>query len=231
MKADFFFNDFADGYSFWIEQVNPPNYRRMIDNFLPDHIDIALDAGCGPGHLSLFLAGHARAVIGLDISPRMVQIARQKQVAQAVPNLSFSVADLHHPPFAASTFDLIASDSVLHDTEVARTLPALITLLRPGGHLIIRDLVTPNPGRARSPLWQIMRTIKNTPRYVRRLGVKDTVRLLSFELRPEWIVHKCEGANMTPKTFREIYSRFLPGCRFLDFGWSVTALWKAPVIK
>lgn len=56
----------------------------------------ALDIGCGAGELSLALArGHPHArVVGVDVSPQLVEAARER--AQRLPNLEFELADAAH---------------------------------------------------------------------------------------------------------------------------------------
>jgi 2-polyprenyl-3-methyl-5-hydroxy-6-metoxy-1,4-benzoquinol methylase len=72
-----------------------------------------LDAGCGEGYLSRILAQRGAQVTGIDISPRLVEIARAKDPVGAT---SYQVADLSQPlPAYQAHFDLIASYFVLND--------------------------------------------------------------------------------------------------------------------
>ncbi len=224
-----FFDSYAAGYEFWIERINPPHYPQMLGHFLPHDMSNALDVGCGPGYLSLYLADHAQYVVGLDLSGSMIELAKSKRERFNKDNIYFIVADLHQLPFGGPIFDFIASDCVLHDTQMEVTLPGLLNLLKPGGRIVIRDLVTHKPEKAIIPTWQMMRTMKQVPRYLRQFGVYDTLRLLSFELSPAWVEHKCEGANITPQAFRTKYQQRLPGSKFLDYGWSIAAFWEAPL--
>lgn len=69
-----------------------------------------LDAGCGTGRASLWLAERGAEVVGVDISPEMLRVARTD-----VPSASFVVADLAEPlPFPDGAFDLVVSSLVLH---------------------------------------------------------------------------------------------------------------------
>ena len=72
-----------------------------------------LDAGCGEGYLSRILMHRGAYVIGIDISPRLVEMARAKDPAG---NITYQVADLSQPLTAYQDhFDLIASFFVLND--------------------------------------------------------------------------------------------------------------------
>ena len=68
------------------------------------------DLGCGPGHVSAFLAGHGADVIGVDLSARMVEIARER-----VPEAEFVQGDLRDLPLPdASLSGAVALYSLIH---------------------------------------------------------------------------------------------------------------------
>jgi SAM-dependent methyltransferase len=101
-----------------------------------------LDAGCGPGSITLGLAdivapGH---VVGVDVQPSQVEQARGLALARSVSNVSFRVADLYQLPFADGAFDAAFANGVLmHLREPVRALLELRRVLRPGGVVGIRD--------------------------------------------------------------------------------------------
>jgi SAM-dependent methyltransferase len=224
-----YFDDFAADYCFWIERINPPRYDEMLSGFLPARVDRALDAGCGPGHLAFYLADHASEVWAVDISGAMIAQARRRGANCCKGNLRYLVMDLQRVPLKRGTLDFVGSDCVLHDTLLEITVPALRDLLKAGGRMVIRDLVTPNPSRSTSALWQVLRTARQIPRYLRQFGPHDARRLLSFELSPAWVRQRSRSERNTPAAFQAVYSRLLPGCRFADYGWAMAALWQAPL--
>ncbi|MBT4500605.1 MAG: methyltransferase domain-containing protein [Gemmatimonadetes bacterium] len=72
-----------------------------------------LDAGCGEGYLSRELASHGAKVIGMDISPRLVEMARAKDLEGTI---NYQVEDLSKSlPQYENHFDLVASNMVLND--------------------------------------------------------------------------------------------------------------------
>lgn len=93
-----------------------------------------LDAGCGSGPLSAWLAGQGGRVAGIDASPRMIELAR----ARALPGASFAVADLGAPlPFRDGAFDVVVASLVLHYLhDWVAPLRELRRVLRPGGALV-----------------------------------------------------------------------------------------------
>src|SRR5919202_121145 len=102
-----------------------------------------LDAGCGEGYLARILAARGARVTGIDLSPRLIALARAKDTAGAI---EYRVADLSAPlPADAGRFDAIASYLVLNDMEDYRGFATTVgQLLTPGGRA--RCLLSPHPG-------------------------------------------------------------------------------------
>ena len=94
-----------------------------------------------------------------------------------------------------------------HSTGPALT--ALKRLLRPGGHLMVRDLVA-KIHQSHSTPYQIARTLKRIPSYMRRYDVRTALRLLKFELHPAWLRHRSRGLRLTPDTFEMTYGAHFP---------------------
>src|SRR5206468_4038248 len=89
------------------------------------------DVGCGPGHVGRYLAARGVDVFGLDLSPRMVELARRRN-----PGIPFEQGDMLALALAdASLAGIVAFYSLIHlarDT-VARALGELTRVLVPGG--------------------------------------------------------------------------------------------------
>ncbi|HZU11820.1 MAG TPA: methyltransferase domain-containing protein [Chloroflexota bacterium] len=94
-----------------------------------------LDAGCGEGYLARVLAGRGARVTGIDISPRLIALARQKTPGGEI---SYRVADLSAcTPEDANRFDAVTTFLVLNDVEDYRSFAAgLASLLKPGGRMV-----------------------------------------------------------------------------------------------
>jgi SAM-dependent methyltransferase len=221
------FDTFAEDFAWWAETANPKPYDELIGEHVPVRIGCALDVGCGPGLLCEWLSRRADRVTGLDVSEAMVRIARRRAAMAGLHNIEVVEGDIEAAPFAAGTFDLVVSDTAIHDTAMARSLPAMRSLVRPGGIVIVRDIITHDPRRAASPFWQLMGTVRNIPAYVGRHGIPTTVRLVRFEASPTWVRHRAEGRELTPAKFEEEYDRYLPGSTFTRRAWFMTAVWQA----
>ena len=94
-----------------------------------------LDAGCGPGFLSAYLAAKGAKVTGFDVSPRMIELALKRTAGAA----RLFVADMSEdiPELGAGGFDIVAS-SLAIDYVRDWTVPlgTFRRVLKPGGTLV-----------------------------------------------------------------------------------------------
>jgi SAM-dependent methyltransferase len=95
-----------------------------------------LDAGCGEGYLARILAARGARVVGIDLAPRLIDLARARDPAGSI---DYRVADLSVPlPADVGPFDAVASCFVLNDVEDYRGFAAtLACLLKPGGCAVL----------------------------------------------------------------------------------------------
>ncbi|KPQ12912.1 MAG: Methylase involved in ubiquinone/menaquinone biosynthesis [Rhodobacteraceae bacterium HLUCCA09] len=97
--------------------------------------DRALEIGCGTGATALLLAPSVATYHATDLSPRMIGIAQGKPEAQALPQLSFAVAE--GVPDGGGPWDAVLAFNALHLLDdLPGALRAIHAGLRPGGRLI-----------------------------------------------------------------------------------------------
>ena len=106
----------------------------------------ALDLACGTGDIAFALSARGAHVIGLDITLRMVEIAREKGTGADAPG-TFLVGDMMALPFPDGRFDLITTGYGLRNVPVLEgALGEIHRVLRPGGCLLSLDFDRPtNP--------------------------------------------------------------------------------------
>ncbi len=108
-----------------------------------------LDVGAGTGRLALLLAEEgASEVVGVDISPAMLEMAEYFRLSNPLPTahrVSFRLASAQRMPFRNESFDAIVCRLILHHShKPERILQELLRLLKPGGHFIFADLLGPD---------------------------------------------------------------------------------------
>jgi ArsR family transcriptional regulator len=100
------------------------------------------DLGAGEGLISQLLAARAKKVIAVDHSPRMVEVGRDLAKRSGLKNLEYRLGDMENPPIRPGSVDVvILSQALHHAAHPPRVLEAAWKILRPGGALLILDLV------------------------------------------------------------------------------------------
>jgi len=111
-----------------------------------------LDLGSGAG-IDCFLAsrqvGPAGRVIGIDMTPEMIERARANASSGGYDNVEFRLGEIEALPVADASVDVVISNCVLNlSTDKARVLADVHRVLKPGGRVVISDMVSdlPVPG-------------------------------------------------------------------------------------
>ena len=107
-----------------------------------------LDAGCGTGEHTILAARYGARALGIDVSPRAIEIARRKAAERGV-DASFRVLDALRLATLGETFDTIIDSGLFHvfdDAARARYVTAVHAVLRPGGHLHLMCFSDRQPG-------------------------------------------------------------------------------------
>jgi ubiquinone/menaquinone biosynthesis C-methylase UbiE/predicted transcriptional regulator len=100
------------------------------------------DLGAGEGTLSQLLAQRAEKVIAVDLSPKMVEYAQSLAHKNGLYNLEFRIGDIESPPIDNGSIDLAILSQALHHAEnPQRAIDAAHRILKPGGRVIILDLL------------------------------------------------------------------------------------------
>ena len=131
--------------------VNSPSHSRQVsyhaENRL-NRLDVKagqsyLDVGCGNGAAPIYLARHYHLnVTGIDVDPAQIQAA--ERASRGLDHARFLTLDGTQLPFEQDTFDLVATNKVMHHVpNWEEALAEMIRVLKPSGHLIYSDLVYP----------------------------------------------------------------------------------------
>lgn len=103
-----------------------------------DWIDIA----CGPGVVSRATAGRVGSVKGVDLTPAMIEEAERRAREEGIENVSFTLGDVTALDLADDSFDgAITRLSLHHIPAPGRVVAEMARLVRPGGWILVSDIV------------------------------------------------------------------------------------------
>ena len=104
--------------------------------------DVVADLGAGEGTLSQLLAQRAKHVIAVDNSKKMIEFGQALAKEHKLPNLEYRLGDIEAPPIDDASVDLVIFSQALHHANhPERAIQEAYRILKPGGRLIILDLL------------------------------------------------------------------------------------------
>lgn len=102
-----------------------------------------LDLACGTGDIAFELARRGARVVGLDITHRMIELARAK-VSSTGPSVAFLTGDMMAIPFPDEQFDVVTTGYGIRNVpQMAPAIAEIRRVLRPGGMLLSLDFNRP----------------------------------------------------------------------------------------
>ncbi|MDP6780039.1 MAG: class I SAM-dependent methyltransferase [Candidatus Latescibacteria bacterium] len=134
----------AEFYTTSESHTDPQVLARVVELSQAQADWCALDVGTGTGHTAFALAPSVASVIGVDLTPEMLQEARKLQAEQSCANVSFEIADVHQMPYPDGAFDLTTCRRAAHHfTDIVRAVGEMHRTLRDGGRLVVDDRSIP----------------------------------------------------------------------------------------
>jgi len=103
---------------------------------------VIADLGAGEGGFALLLAQRAKKVIAVDSSAKMIEVGREQALRHGVKNVEYRLGDMEDVPVEDSAVDLVFfSQSLHHALHPERAVQEAWRILRPGGRIVLLDLV------------------------------------------------------------------------------------------
>ncbi|MGB8815064.1 MAG: class I SAM-dependent methyltransferase [Paracoccaceae bacterium] len=125
-----------------------------MDDFtaaLVQHLDVQpgmriLDMGCGQGFLSAALAHRGATMLGIDISPRSIEVCRNRAVLSGVQDrCTFQVMDCQALEVEDASLDAVTGCFVLHHLDLAKVAREVRRVLKPNGRSAFIETMGLNP--------------------------------------------------------------------------------------
>ncbi len=212
------FDAFATEYDFAATLQNPNDF---FTNNLSVSKGAALDIGCGSGILAFELAQFYDNVVAVDLSAKMLDIARQKRSA---PNIEYIQMDASQLALDRQ-FDLIVSSATFHHLpNLPAALYAIKKMLNPHGKIVFLD----NISEVETPatIGYILGAARDFRPDCSTYGFRNALRLLKFRLSPGWLKHLASDRYLSERRFRKIYGHCFPGCYFVKLGCFMGVIWE-----
>ena len=198
------------------------HYHDFLLRQVPAICENALEIGCGTGAFARRLAERCGRVTALDLSPEMIRVARER--SRQFENLQFELADVMTWDFPKSQFDFVCTIATLHHLDQGELLPKIKNALKPGGVLVILDLVQ-------------SATLVERMFDVIGLGVSSGLRLIHNgrlqpppEVRKAWEQHGKHDHYATVEHIRALANEILPGSSVKrHLLWRYTLVYQRPL--
>jgi 2-polyprenyl-3-methyl-5-hydroxy-6-metoxy-1,4-benzoquinol methylase len=99
--------------------------------------DLVLEYGCGTGTISNQLAENVREIQGIDISSKMIEVAKRISHERNIENIHYAKSTIFNETYKPESFNAITAYSILHLVEdTPKVLRRINELLKPGGIFI-----------------------------------------------------------------------------------------------
>ena len=196
---------------------------KQLHSRLPQHIGEALDIGSGTGEFTRRLAASADHVTGVDLSPEMVRMARERSIHH--PNIDYAVGDIMQMDLRSETYDCIASIATLHHLPLSLVLGKAKAALKPGGVLLVLDLYRNRHGNMADLLTDAIAVPLNVA-----LRLIHGVRLrVPPDVSQAWHDHGRYDRYLTIPQVHRTCARILPGAKVTrHLLWRYSIVWVKP---
>jgi ubiquinone/menaquinone biosynthesis methyltransferase len=146
----------------------------------------ALDLATGTGDIAFAMAAQGADVVGLDITPRMIEIARGKRDAAGAERggaLHLLVGDMIALPFPDGAFDVVTTGYGLRNVpDLQAAIHEIRRVLKPGGRVLSLDFNRPENAAVRAVYLMYLSIVGGTVGWILH-GDPDTYRYIPASIR------------------------------------------------
>jgi ubiquinone/menaquinone biosynthesis C-methylase UbiE len=218
------YDNIADDYSNSIAIINAFQGKFYTKN-MPRKRGSVLDVGCGTGDILRQLSKHFEQSFGIDPLKKFVTIAKQRAI-----DATIQIGDAEDLPFESESMDYIISHVVFQHVDREIAIREAVRVLRPGGRLIISEVLS-NSGSRQQSTFAFYRRMLFNYYLVTRHGIKRAKKAKAYQTSPAWkeltSIHQSRRFDLTQ--LRDFYSKTLPGAKFKSLDSKIVAIiWDKP---
>jgi ubiquinone/menaquinone biosynthesis C-methylase UbiE len=141
-KSKIQFNKQAQQFSNWSITKNLQYIQAYFTfcKITPD--DTLLDVACGTGEFSIYTAKKIKLVTGVDISDKMIELAKKQAQEAQLDNINFICHDVENLPCKSSEYSIVICKSAFHHIENHKKIfGEMIRCCRNNGRLSVQDII------------------------------------------------------------------------------------------
>ncbi|HEV2861120.1 MAG TPA: methyltransferase domain-containing protein [Pyrinomonadaceae bacterium] len=98
-----------------------------------------LDVACGTGNTALAVRARGAEVTGLDLTPELLAVAREREAAEGLSGINWREGDAENLPFPDASFDVVVSScGLMFAPDQQRVADEVARVTRPGGRIAIQ---------------------------------------------------------------------------------------------
>jgi len=154
---------------------NQEALQRIVEMAGAGVDDTVLDVACGPGLLVCAFAKVARHATGIDLTPAMLEQARELQRQQGLQNITWQQGDVLPLPYADGTFSIVSARFAFHHfPDPPAVLKEMRRVCRAGGRVVVGDSA---PAREKADAFNAMERLRD-PSHVRAMPVEELREML-----------------------------------------------------
>jgi ubiquinone/menaquinone biosynthesis C-methylase UbiE len=178
--------------------------RMIVDAADPRPGDRVLDVACGGGLVVCAFAPHVRHATGIDMTPAMLDRARQLAAEKAIANVSWDRGDVGCLPYDDGTFAIVVTRfSMHHFLDPLAVMREMVRVCAPGGRVVVVDMyASDDPAKAAE--WNRAEQLRD-PSHVRCLTLPELKRLFGAaglgEPRASFYELRDEIRNLLARSF------------------------------
>jgi SAM-dependent methyltransferase len=124
--------------------------KMIVEAARPGSDDRLLDVACGPGLVVCAFAPHVREATGIDMTPAMIDRARQLATDKGLTNIVWRQSDVYSLPYKDASFTIVTTRfSCHHFLDPSAVVREMVRVCAPGGRVVVvDDYASEDPAKA-----------------------------------------------------------------------------------